>query len=102
MARLTLRLPASLHQSLSQEAEREGVSLNQYLVFLLARRDSPRGLVWVSDRVREKQAAEFHALIRRLGPFDTNDVQAALDGREAVESDLEESLVERLRERLAS
>ncbi|MBI2760594.1 MAG: toxin-antitoxin system HicB family antitoxin [Chloroflexi bacterium] len=35
-----VRLPRSLHRSLSESAEREGVSLNQYVVSLLARGDS--------------------------------------------------------------
>jgi antitoxin HicB len=33
---LRLRLPASLHGRLSREAEREGVSLNQWIVTKLA------------------------------------------------------------------
>lgn len=37
MARLTLRLPETLHRELAHRAEREGVSMNQYLVFLLSR-----------------------------------------------------------------
>ena len=37
MARLTLRLPASLHEFLSQRADEEGISLNQYLVYTLTR-----------------------------------------------------------------
>ncbi|WP_010632629.1 toxin-antitoxin system HicB family antitoxin [Sporolactobacillus vineae] len=35
--RLNLRLPKSLHQRLAAEAEREGVSLNQYMVMKLSR-----------------------------------------------------------------
>lgn len=37
MSRLTLRLPESLHQTLAQQAKDEGVSLNQMIVYLLAR-----------------------------------------------------------------
>ena len=37
MSRLTLRLPESLHQSLVQKANTEGVSLNQMIVYLLTR-----------------------------------------------------------------
>ena len=36
--RFTARLPKSLHRALIQEAEEEGLSLNQYLLYLLARR----------------------------------------------------------------
>ncbi len=37
MARLTLRVPDSLHASLAERARQEGVSMNQYLVFALSR-----------------------------------------------------------------
>ena len=37
--KFNLRLPRSLHRSLAEAAEREGVSLNQYVVSLLARGD---------------------------------------------------------------
>ena len=35
-----IRAPRSLHRQLSESAEREGVSLNQYLVMLLARAEA--------------------------------------------------------------
>lgn len=38
--KFNLRLPRSLHRILAEEAEREGVSLNQYVGQLLARRDA--------------------------------------------------------------
>jgi len=40
MARLTLRLPASLHAQPGQQAHAEGVSLNQYIVFSLTKTDT--------------------------------------------------------------
>ncbi len=36
MARLTVRLPDSLHRVLEQRAEAEGVSKNQYIVYALS------------------------------------------------------------------
>ena len=45
-----LRIPKSLHRSLTINAKREGISLNQYCVYLLSKNDaaySPRG--YVSD-----------------------------------------------------
>lgn len=36
-ARLTLRLPVSLHEGLKSEAAREGVPLNQYCLYILGR-----------------------------------------------------------------
>lgn len=35
--RLNIRIPKSLHQRLSQEAKSDGVSLNQYILYKLAR-----------------------------------------------------------------
>ncbi|MBR1497156.1 MAG: toxin-antitoxin system HicB family antitoxin [Oscillospiraceae bacterium] len=42
--RLVLRLPRSLHRELKKEAAAEGVSLNQYLVYTLSRRENRPGL----------------------------------------------------------
>ena len=35
-----LRIPKSLHRSLSEHARREGVSMNQYCVYLLSKNDA--------------------------------------------------------------
>lgn len=35
-----LRLPRSLHRSLSEHSKREGISMNQYCVYLLAKNDA--------------------------------------------------------------
>lgn len=35
--KLNIRIPKSLHCQLSQEARRDGVSLNQYIIYKLAR-----------------------------------------------------------------
>lgn len=35
--KLNIRIPKSLHCKLSQEAKRDGVSLNQYIIYKLAR-----------------------------------------------------------------
>ena len=37
MGRFTVRLPETLHHQLIKHAEKEGVSLNQYVVFCLTR-----------------------------------------------------------------
>jgi antitoxin HicB len=42
---LRLRMPKSLHAELSQEAAREGISLNTYLVALLSKKQSERDLL---------------------------------------------------------
>jgi antitoxin HicB len=38
--RITLRTPKSLHRDLVEQAEKEGISLNQYIVYLLSKEAS--------------------------------------------------------------
>jgi len=52
MSRLTLRLPESLHRKLVDQAQREGVSLNHFIVFSLTR------AVTVADLAVQKEAFE--------------------------------------------
>lgn len=35
-----LRIPRSLHRALAEHSQREGISMNQYCVYLLARNDA--------------------------------------------------------------
>ena len=35
-----LRLPRSLHRALAEHSQREGISMNQYCVYLLAKNDA--------------------------------------------------------------
>lgn len=58
MARLTLRLPESLHETLAERAQTEGISLNQYLVYTLTRTAAVEGIA--------AQRARFEALRSRF------------------------------------
>lgn len=49
-----IRAPRSLHRELVTSAEREGVSLNQYVVTVLARGDAQRQLECQLNAVREQ------------------------------------------------
>jgi len=53
---LRLRMPKSLHADLSQAAENEGVSLNTYLVSLLAREHIKRDLLYKARTSGRPQA----------------------------------------------
>lgn len=55
MSRLTLNLPDSLHQQLTEQAEKEGVPLQHYLVYSLTRLVSAVGL--------EAQRTAFERLV---------------------------------------
>ena len=103
MSRLTLRLPETLHQQLAQLADREGVSLNHYIVYALTRQATS------SDQVRVKSEAEilqqqdaFQELKQRLGKASRDEVEAILTTRERVEpeGDLLPEVVARLQKRL--
>lgn len=67
MSRLTVRLPESLHRRLSTQAEREGISLNHYIVYSLTRAVTAADL--------EGQRKTFEELTRRYPP---EEAEAAL------------------------
>ena len=67
MSRMTLRLPETLHRLLTEQARREGVSLNQYLVYSLTR------LVSVEDL--QDQMETFKTLVSR---FPEDEAEASL------------------------
>ena len=58
MARLTLRVPDSLHAQLAERAKQEGVSMNQYIVFALSR-------ITAADEIGDQKAI-FDAMLRRF------------------------------------
>lgn len=103
MSRLTLRLPDSLHKTLARHAEREGVSLNQYLVYLLAQRStSGYDVELKSEAEVARQEEGFSQLLAELGPASHSEVRAALEVREATDPDpgLTPEVVERIRQRI--
>ena len=51
-----LRIPKSLHRSLAEHSQREGISMNQYCVYLLSR----------NDAVYSKQLRSRFGIFRRL------------------------------------
>jgi predicted RNase H-like HicB family nuclease len=55
--KFNLRLPRSLHRRLAESAEREGVSLNQYVVQLLSERDAQRTIDTKLDCVEQQLAS---------------------------------------------
>lgn len=69
MARLTVRLPESLHDAISEMAEREGVSLNHLVVYALTQA--------ATRTLADRQRREFDALRTRFTP---EQAEAALAG----------------------
>lgn len=70
MARLTVRLPDSLHETLARRAEAEGVSMNQFLVYALTQ-------VAALDLVAE-QRARFEGLRSRFSDEEAEKALSAL------------------------
>ena len=105
MWRLTLRLPDTLHHELESHAQREKVSLNQYLVYALTRQVAVAYTVTPApaDAV-EQQREAFAVLLRNLGQESPTEVQRALGEREhaELEPELPAETASRLRQRIAA
>ncbi len=83
MGRFTLRLPSTLHEEWEARAAREGVSLNQYMVYMMTRQVASRYTIEVvpEGQIRE-QRAQYEALLASLGDPSLEATQAFLDARE--------------------
>ena len=104
MGRLTLRLPDSLHHELEVLAEQEQVSLNQYIVYALARQTTLAYTVQaVPERVLAEQRSAYAALLQNLGPASFDAVQATLAARDPVapEPELAPEVIARFQQRIA-
>jgi HicB family len=103
MSRLTLRLPETLHRQLEAQARREGVSLNQYIVYALSWQLTQSYTVHaVPEETVAQQQAQFAALLRDLGQASREASGAVLAARDHVEPepDLTLDIVAQLRARL--
>jgi hypothetical protein len=86
MSRLTLRLPETLHRQLEAQARREGVSLNQFIVYALSRQLTQSYTVQaVPEETVAQQQAQFAALLRELGQASPEASSAILAARDHVE-----------------
>jgi hypothetical protein len=104
MGRLTVRLPGTLHSQLTALATREGISLNQYIVYALTRQATLAYTVQaVPEQAVARQRASFTALLQSLGQASFGEIEAVMAEREVVEPDvgLNPEVITRLRERLA-
>lgn len=105
MARLTVRLPETLHNQLVQLAEREGVSLNQYITYTLARQVARSYTVTpVTEESKQKQRDDYATLLQGLGESSYQEMQKVLNERDSVGPDygLTQDVVQKLRERIAT
>ena len=105
MSRLTVRLPGTLHNQLTVLAEREGTSLNQYIVYALTRQVTLAYTVQpMPEQAVVQQRASFTALLQSLGQASFDEIGEVMAEREVVEPDpgLNPEVIMRLRERLAN
>ena len=105
MSRLTLRLPETLHRQLEAQAKREGVSLNQYVVYALSRQLTQSYMVHaVPEEKVTQQQAQFAALLRELGQASPEAIRAVLAARDHIvsEPELTPDVVAQLRARLVA
>jgi len=103
MSRLTLRLPETLHRQLKAQAKREGVSLNQYIVYALTRQTQLAYTVQaIPEDVTAQQQAQYTELLQKLGQVSCAEIKETLAEREVVEpeSSLHPEVVTRLQKQL--
>lgn len=68
--KFNVRLPRALHQRLAESAEREGVSLNQYVVMLLAENDAYKRVEQRVDEVLSQRERTQYQVAEAAEPFD--------------------------------
>ena len=98
MSRLTLRLPETLHEQLSQLAESEGVSLNQYIVYALTRQVGSSYTVQVTtESMVSQQKDNLEQWIQNSKPCSEAEADKILAEREptAVQAQLSQSTLAR-------
>jgi preprotein translocase subunit SecA len=103
MSRLTLRLPDTLHQQLIYLVEREGVSLNQYIVYALTRQSSVNYTVQsIPKQETNQQQSDFTNLLQKLGTASPPEI--ALAERETIqpEKELTPEIIAQFQQRLQS
>jgi HicB family len=90
MSRLTLRLPETLHQQLTNLAQGEGISLNQYIIYALTRQVTSAYTVQaISKKDIAMQQNNFANLLAQLGEADVKEIEKVLSQREIVQSEPE-------------
>ncbi|MBK8901117.1 MAG: toxin-antitoxin system HicB family antitoxin [Anaerolineaceae bacterium] len=103
MGRFTLRLPETLHNELENRAQQEGVSLNQYIVYMLTRQVASTYTIQVlPEKTVREQKASYERLLDSLGEASLERTKAFLAEREPAEPDkgLTDEVVARLKKRI--
>jgi hypothetical protein len=103
MSRLTLRLPETLHQQLTNLAQEEGISLNQYIVYALTKQVTSAYTVQATSQEEQgRQQENFNKLRSQLRKADTKEIEKVLSQREIVEpeSELTPEIIARIKAKI--
>ena len=103
MGRFTLRLPETLHNELESRAQQEGVSLNQYIVYMLTRQVASTYTIQVlPEKAIGEQKASYEKLLDSLGEASLAKTKAFLAERETSEPEegLTDDIIARLEKRI--
>ena len=104
MSRVMLQLPETLHCHVASQAQREGVSLQQYILYALTRQLAHSYTVHVvSEEAVAQQQDQLRALLAELGQATPTLLTAAFAARDrsVLEPELTPAVRTRLRARLA-
>ena len=103
MAQLTLELPDTLHHQLEGLAQREGVQLTQYVLYILTQQVASVYTVQVipEEAIRQQEAA-YLALRQQWGKVSPIQVEEVLAKREVIEPEpeLKPEVIVKLRQRI--
>ena len=103
MAQLTLELPDTLHHQLEGLAQREGVQLTQYILYILTHQVASVYTVQVMpEEAVAQQEAAYLALRQQWGKASPTQVEEVLAKREVVEPEpeLKAEVIDKLRQRI--
>ncbi len=104
MSQIAITVPETLRHQLETMSRKEGVSLEQYVVFALTRHATLASLIRnAREEDPESQLKEFKARRERLGKTSREELAEILGERELVEpeSDLNPEIVSQLKKRIA-
>ncbi len=103
MAQLMLELPDTLHHQLEGLAQREGVQLTQYILYILTHQiRSVYTVQLMSEETVAQQEAAYLALRQQWGQASLTQVEEVLAKREVVEAEpeLKAELIEKVRQHI--
>lgn len=102
MSELILQLPETLHNQLETLARNEGVSVSNYILYVLARQTTHHYTIEVIPPARiGEQRASYEALLQKLGQATDEEVEAILADRSLVEPDLTPETIQKLKQLFA-